>query len=151
MKSRPSFSAWGPKPRDATAARKNNHPIRRTPPRRTEASNQIDDSIIDSWQIPKFNRFSHIEIRANLFLDDAITKLGPFRSISSRRRAKTALKCIGQLGDFFLFCLSIPHSFGSVDIWKRSTLVSNCTVLQVFKTILFSSFSYRMVSRNKCR
>ena len=27
-----------------------------------------DDSIIDSWQIPKFKRFSHIEIRANLFL-----------------------------------------------------------------------------------
>ena len=27
-----------------------------------------DDSIIDSWQIPKFNRFSHIEIRPNLFL-----------------------------------------------------------------------------------
>ena len=60
---------------------KNNYPIRFAIPKASIRIEPRDDSIIDSWQIPKFKRFSHIEMDRNQsqsFLDDAITKLDPF-------------------------------------------------------------------------
>ena len=128
LKSRPSFSAWGPKPRDATAARKNNHPIRavgaaaaiRAAHCRGELKPRTKSMIVllTAGKFPNSTDFLTSKLEPIFSWRCHYEILGPFHHASA-----------GWV-IFFLFCLYTSRSLGSDDIWKWLRILLICNVLQ---------------------